>query len=673
IKVASIFGFAMLGVTADGSVFAQTGELPTANQAGRIEAESYVSASSSVYPRGEFCSACSGQGNIGYFWGNSWFELEVDSPEMTNYTVSLQAASPLGTSIALQAVHGKKVKTLATFSVPKTGAWGNYLRTGSKTISLPAGVQTLRVKNLGEGANIDYVNFVAADASAVNSRQPKPNAGPDINPLKGFSSGWWRADDDFASVGFQYIEWRHLEPKDDEFDFDYIDREILNRAGTQGRHLILQFVVDWDDWNLAEPVPDGEQGSYYRGPQWLKELMGEGFEHGPERVIHNNRDRITRATNYDNPIFIAELQEAIAALLNHYKEDERGFVVQVGALGFWGEWHTYPKPEWNPTVGTQRDVLTTYMEKLPTGLFTQVRFPDDPLNLEFAQRGMGYTNGSVVPTPHGYEFVDAIDHAPGELWKNGPVGGEWPPGIDDVTMWENFFQKDIGLDYVKRGRFSTILAPEIDSSSPWTDDIVGRLGDDFDPSQHFMTMHRAMGYNFQVNDVKHILSDDESGRLLVEVDMANTGIAPFYQDWTVQMAVLEKATGDIVDVATVDTDLRNLREGKSTKLSAAFASKLDPEGDYQIGLRIMQPGADTLKKDKWRLDARNVYVVLANDIEVIEGTWGANNVLTGGWNILDTVQPQPAGPTFFVPTWLWNTIQPLFMDMSSQFMDRLRF
>lgn len=600
---------------------AQVHQFPNSGLPIRIEGEDYSAASES-YPFAVNCDACSGDRTLGYYWSNSWFDLEVNVPEMLNYHISLRAASPSGTTIEVEMIDDLGAVKLTTISVPKTGSWTAFQDTVSVTMSLPAGVRVLRFRNMVDGANIDYITVKAGTPYSVGRAAPTPNAGPGINPLKGFGSSWWRPNEDHASVGFQYIEWGRFEPQDGVFDWDYVE-EVLNRDGSRGRHIIVQFAVDWDDWGKAEPVGD----SHYKGPDWLLTSVGEN--RGPAFPDDPN-SRISRATRYNDPEFIVQATEAINTLFNGdgvhpgLGEDSRTFVLQVGLLGYWGEWHTYPRTDWGPTRQTKQTILDVYLNNLGHDGLTQVRYPDEPVNVP--QKGMGYTNGSATPTAHGYEFGTAI--ADGELWKNGPVGGEWPPSIE-TSYWEKFFLTDEGKLFLRLGGYSTMTPPEaheILAQLPgWTMDGL------------FMEMHKLMGYNFQANAIRHLVSSDESGLTHVEVDLSNVGIAPFYKDWILQLAILNAETGSVVEFVNTNFDLRTLGPNELTTVADSFCVELHPDVNYQIGLRILQPGADMPKTCQWKLNARNAYVVLANNVEVVEGVWDEDNALRGGWNILDTV------------------------------------
>lgn len=613
--------FGLVGLLMFGNVSQEaTAETHKLRGRGRtlIEAEAYSEKSSADSPKAEESDRCSGKHFLGYFWANQWFELEVEVPRLLNYHMSLRASSADGTRLKVQMIDGAgNVSLLATIDVPKTEGYTNYTYVKDTVISLPKGVRKLRFVNLVDGVDIDYIKFTAGSEDDVVSVRPKENAGPDINPLKGFASGWWRENEQHCSVGFQHIEWGQLEPQDDVFDWETVE-SVASRPGSQGRHLVLQLVADWDDWDVKEPSGD----SHYKGPRWLLERVGEN--RGPAFPDDPN-SRILRATDYNDPEFIKEANEAVEAFCDHFRDDPRTFVLQTGVLGFWGEWHTYPRTDWSPTESTKQTILDTYLNNIGRDGLTQVRHPDEAVAM--SKKRVGYSNGSATLTEQGYKFAEQVEN--GQLWKNGPVGGSWPTGAAE-EFWGRFFQTGEGKSFLERGHYSTMIPPEIE-------EIQQRIPD-WKPDARFMDMHRRMGYNFQVKAVRHLVAVDDSGLTFLEVDLRNVGVAPFYKNWNVQLAILHAETAEVIDLIDINNDIRELLPAETMTLAGYSRAKLDPRVRYQIGIRILQPNADQPKPTAWGLDARNVYVVLANELDVIKGFWEQSNALRGGWNILGFVE-----------------------------------
>ena len=123
----------------------------------------------------------------------------------------------------------------------------------------------------------------------------------------------------------------------------------------------------------------------------------------------------------------------------------------------------------------------------------------------------------------------------------------------------------------------------------------------------------------------------------------NIGIAPFYLNWNVQLAIIDSATNAVIEKIPVKADLQKLGPGASITLQGQGRTSLNSNKKYQLALRICQPEADLQRAEAWPLDARNVYVELANDIEIIEGHWHPNtHGLEGGWHVLGLIQFAPA-------------------------------
>ena len=71
---------------------------------------------------------------------------------------------------------------------------------------------------------------------------------------------------------------------------------------------------------------------------------------------------------------------------------------------------------------------------------------------------------------------------------------------------------------------------------------------------------------------------------LVEVQMTNNGVAPFYYDWDIEVVALD-GTGREVDRASMDGDLRTVLPGQS----ATFSGRVRSSGATTVLLRAVNP------------------------------------------------------------------------------------
>ena len=449
------------------------------------------------------------------------------------------------------------------------------------------------------------------------------NTGPDKNPMKGWNSGWWN-DFEFSSVGFQYLKWNQFEPTDDNFNFDAIE-DVINRPGTQGRHIIIRLYTDWFG---QEAASDG-------GPEWLYQ------DYGVERFQDDGK----YITNYNHVNYLSEVTEAIQVLANYLDNDPRIYAIQLGVLGYWGEWHTFSfNGDFEIADATRTEILNVYKNNFSRAQLMG-RYPwREPLASE---NTIGYHNDFFKPNNgHSDEFDEAIFE--GDKWLSGPVGGEIPPIDDDEqeAFMTDLYETSAGSDMIDTGHYSTM-----------------QVGGDIAPCENnpnsnkcegFLDLHRKMGYNFQIASALFPETLTQLDNLDIELNLLNIGVAPMYYDWDMQFALLND-TNEAVEIFNTSYDITTLLPSEEV-YSISISNGLDAisEGTYQLGLRLIQPNADENKALPWELDARNTYVLFSNELPVINGTWNNDNALIGGWSILGQLSIDNA--TLGINTLLENSI-----------------
>jgi hypothetical protein len=419
------------------------------------------------------------------------------------------------------------------------------------------------------------------------------------NPLKGFNSGWWN-DFDYATVGFQYLSWKEFEPLNGGFDFDAVEA-VLDRPGTKGKHFILRLYCDWF----------GESKDSNAGPKWLYS------DFGVARLENTDGKYVT---NFNDPNFIKQAIEAIEVLAAHYDDDPRVYAFEIGILGYWGEWHTFGFGEnFSINENSKNQIVNTYKDTFSNAKIMG-RYPwREPLA---SIGGIGFHNDFFGPYAHSDEFNEAVDIK--NKWLEGPIGGEAPPEFEGPQAIE-VFGTTRGIEIIEKGHYSTMQAYSPCISSPDSEICKG-----------FMKMHRKMGYNFQIENALFPIRLLQSEELTIKVNLTNIGVAPVYYDWDVQFALFHQDEQPIT-IYEVDYILSHALPGESFSLSASTPINVVDKGEYKLGLRIIQPGADQPKTNSWKLDARNTYILFSNELPVILGTWNTNHALLGGWSILGTL------------------------------------
>lgn len=429
------------------------------------------------------------------------------------------------------------------------------------------------------------VALLLAPISPISAQEivvrPPPADGPLDNPLKGWcpytNAGKIHQP---HSMVFQYISWRELEPVEKDFRFEQWEK-TWNEGAAEGKHVIFRVYVDY---------PSKPSGL----PDWLRlagvnETAYEEYGGG-------------KSPDYDDPRMVAGLERLIAALGKRYNDDPRIAFVQLGLLGFWGEWHTYPRPALYASPDTERRIIDAYRKA----------FPDKSL---MARTARGYAGRQEWIGFHDDMFPEDTDNGQDwsflaglrkaqrtENWQIAVVGGEMVPG--KAAQW-------LGTDFattrtmLERSHFSWIgpYCPAL--TNPQDEAFLRR-------SQELV---RKMGYEFQISEITHPATVKAKQPTRISLKGKNDGVAPFYYPWPVEWALLD-GSGKVVLLQPTDWDIRQWRPGEFTELT-----ELDidvPPGTYRLGLGI---------RDPWK---NRPAIRFANDSPV-----------TDGWTILSEIRVSP--------------------------------
>ena len=271
---------------------------------------------------------------------------------------------------------------------------------------------------------------------------------------------------------------------------------------------------------------------------------------------------------------------------------------------------------------TKQAILDAYRLHFPSS-FLMGRYPYS----SFFQTvdDIGYHNDFFMPNNLSSErFENTVDTE--ERWKQGPIGGEAPPEFRDGSNADIVFTTPTGMEMIETGHYSTMLL----AGSP----------DDSNQTAGYMTLHRRMGYNYQIDTASFPEKINQNAPFEVSLTIDNVGVAPLYYDWRVEYALLGVNDLPVRRTEAQNYDLRELLPGTETELNGMISTVDVDKGNYRVAVRVIQPNSQIIKSEPWKLLARNTYILFSNDIPVIHGTWNANNALVGGWSILGELEVQ---------------------------------
>ena len=356
------------------------------------------------------------------------------------------------------------------------------------------------------------------------------------NPLKGFMpfSGNHGENALPHSMEFFYLPLADLMNGPETFTWDKLESRLDAIAG-RGRHAVFRVYLDYP--KKAPGTPDFLRHGPDGIPGTADDLRMRSYHE------HHNQE-ISLSPDYQNPHLSAALKRFIAAFGARYDGDPRIGFIQLGLLGFWGEWHTYPHHDWFPPLAIQQEILATYDQAFDrTRLLVRV-----PKAESYQDHGIGYHDDSFTHStlaPPAWHFSGRLAaYGESERWRTQPIGGEIRPE-NQPAMWLDPTSVPAGQDYdrcVAEIRPSWMLAHGafVRPLTPAARDLAERQS-------------RMLGYEFHISEagIDAAAADRE---LRITAKLRNTGIAPFYDDWPLEIAVLD---GDkqVVHLANPDWSL----------------------------------------------------------------------------------------------------------------------
>ena len=396
------------------------------------------------------------------------------------------------------------------------------------------------------------VRCPAAPPGNLQILHPAPAPGPLDNPLKGWcvytTAGPIRQP---YSMVYHYVPWKTLEPVEGDYRFAEWERTWDDPLG-KGKRVVFRVYLDYP--SLPSGVPD-----------WL-------VREGVKRTAYTDYGG-GLSPDYDNPALVAGLEKLIAALGRRYDTDPRIAFVQVGLLGFWGEGHTYPRPELFAGTATQKRVLDAYRKAFPDKV-VMARYPSERAN---AQPALGFHDDYFpddTDSTADWHFLARLAAAGyTDRWRRAAFGGEMVPGGAEKWVAGDGFPHT--MDMIAQGHFSWIgpYGPAQEAQTPAL-------------TAHSQVLVRRMGYEFTLREVRLPKRVTAGGRMVCLLRGRNQGVAPFYYPWPVELALLD-ARGAVVQKMQTPDDIRRWQPGAWT-LRASVPVTARP-GRYTLALGIRDP------------------------------------------------------------------------------------
>lgn len=386
---------------------------------------------------------------------------------------------------------------------------------------------------------------------------------PADNPLKGFLP--YAGEYDFPhSLEWFYLPLKDLQKDTNTFDWQPLEKQ-LNAIAARGHQAVFRIYLDYPQ-------------TPYGVPEFLNHVPKRAYsEHG------NGQDpqRTSFSPNYDHPDLRRALKAFIAAWGARYDGDARIGFITVGLLGFWGEWHTYPHStaddNFMASTATQNEVLDAFDAAFSK---TKLLLREPKANIGIEKRALGFHDDSFAYQtlgPKDWHFWPKVEKANlTEIWKTQPIGGEVRPEVQKC-LWNADAE-----NCVPQGQEFERCVDVTHASWMLNQGAFGDLNPE--QKQRAIAGAQRLGYEFWVREAK---VSHQKQRLQVEVALVNRGVAPFYYDWPLELALVDKNNAIAARWAT-DWKLSKALPAAPQQWNFVANAAL-PKGAYQLLLRVVNP------------------------------------------------------------------------------------
>jgi len=348
------------------------------------------------------------------------------------------------------------------------------------------------------------------------------------------------------------------------YNWSALETQLKAIAG-RGHQAVFRFYLDYP--GKASGVP-----AY---------LLNSGL--ATHRYTDHGNGGVSVSPNYDDPRLVSALEGFVAAFGARYDGDPRIGFIQMGLLGFWGEWHTYPHDGWTAAPATQQRVMAGFTRAFKKTKL-QVRYPD----ASNSGLNVGYHDDSfaVQTLPGtGWHFVDKLRQSGTTgKWLTQPVGGELR-----VEIQKCIFEAPMRCPVIEPGADNNFSGSVAATHASW---LLNHYA--FSPGYSGSTLASAkaasqsLGYRFQATAFS-VTRGAASGQNDLHVMVRNVGVAPFYYDWPVQVAAVDSG-GKIARTWNTGWKLSSVKPGLPVQWKAAVNGL--PAGSYTLLLRPVNPLAN---------------------------------------------------------------------------------
>ncbi len=413
-----------------------------------------------------------------------------------------------------------------------------------------------------------------ASTSLAQTTLPYVPAPPD-NPLKGLVPYARPTPNRFPhSMEFDYLPLSDLMKGPETFDWQPMEN-LLNDIGSRRHQTVFRIWMEYP--GHRDGIPKFLEDAGVKVTEWLNTNTAP---FPPTKV---------RTPDYEDPRLRAALETFIAELGRKYDGDPRIGYITAGLLGTWGEWHTYPKDELMASKQVQVEVMdafekafrkTPVLLRYPAGDSAWAHAPNHRRRLGYHDDSFAWATLDTGRSEDSWFFVPALKAA-GPLalskWKTSPIGGEIRP-----ELWGQIFDEQpehaMAQDFAECVR-QTHVTWLMDTGMFQKKQSKSRI-------ENAIKQVQKMGYEFHIASWETKTSD--TGEVTITVQVRNTGVAPFYHDWKVELVAIDRQ--ELLHAIPVDWTVSGLLPDDDPRIwTVQIAKDHLPPSATRFALRVANP------------------------------------------------------------------------------------
>ena len=384
------------------------------------------------------------------------------------------------------------------------------------------------------------------------------------NPMKGFKPTRYIHDGSFSNIFNNYSEYVSIV----QHVIKYTDLEATS-ADT------VRKITDWSDTMWAD-LP----GRNIKVIPRVVLVNDPGQEYWPGDLANDDSVQRWYTQEFKDrmAVFIAKLGEA-------WDNDPRVAAVETGLWGYWGEQHIWPETGPDGQNRIPPDVQKVFGDAFCAAFKNKKLMIRDPAR--FTDYDFGCYWDSFAKPEEDYVGQGIIDR---DNWRGQMNSGEtsFPfmagssVAEDPTGAFTDNARAAYIIDWIKKTHTSSL---------GW---IAFYNQKDQSIKDNVKKMQKVFGYRFVVQCASYTKSAQQGSEISFEIEVKNSGCAPFYYKWPVEISLLNTAKTPVFTFTVTDADITKWLPGDDTakiKGNLVLPQSL-AKGTYILALAVLDPAGN---------------------------------------------------------------------------------